>query len=40
MYWAMGFFPDFPFHGSNIWEDWERPIHFSLYEQNELEIEF
>ena len=35
-----GFFPDFPFHGSNIWEDWERPIHFSLYEQNQLALEF
>ena len=35
-----GSFPDFPHFGSNIWEDWERPIHFSLYEQDELTIEF
>lgn len=35
-----GVFPDFPYEGSNIWEDWERPIHFSLFEQNELALEF
>lgn len=23
---------DFPHFGANFWEDWERPIHFSLYE--------
>ncbi len=23
---------DFPYFGSNIWEEWERPIHFSFYE--------
>ncbi|MFK7907778.1 MAG: CotH kinase family protein [Chitinophagales bacterium] len=21
-----------PYYGSNIWQDWERPIHFTLYE--------
>jgi len=24
----------FPFFGANFWEDWERPIHISLYEEN------
>ena len=24
--------PDFPHFGANFWENWERPIHFSLYE--------
>lgn len=23
---------DFPFFGSNFWQDWERPMHVSLYE--------
>ena len=23
---------NFPYFGSNIWEDWERPVHFSLFE--------
>lgn len=30
-----GWFPIFPFFGSNIWEDWERPINFTLYEDSE-----
>lgn len=25
---------DFPYFGSNIWEDWERPVQFNLYDQN------
>lgn len=25
---------DFPFFGSNFWEDWERPVHVSLYEND------
>jgi hypothetical protein len=35
-----GFFPDFPYEGSNIWEDWERPIHVSLYEDDDLKLNF
>lgn len=27
-----GYSGQVPYYGSNIWEDWERPIHFSLYE--------
>jgi len=27
-----GEFPNFPYFGSNIWEDWERPASVSLYE--------
>ncbi len=27
-----GYQGDFPYFGSNIWEDWERPIHVSIYE--------
>ena len=26
-----------PFFGANFWEDWERPIHFSFYENNSNE---
>ncbi len=29
-----GLHPDFPYFEANFWEDWERPIHFSLYEPN------
>ena len=25
---------DFPYFGANFWQDWERPIHVSLYENN------
>ena len=25
---------DFPYFGANFWEDWERPIHLSLYEED------
>ena len=25
---------DFPYFGSNFWEDWERPIHFQILEQD------
>lgn len=25
---------DIPYFGANFWEDWERPIHFSFYENN------
>ncbi len=25
---------DFPHFGANFWEDWERPIHFSFYEED------
>lgn len=24
--------PNIPYYGANFWEDWERPIHFSFYE--------
>lgn len=27
-----GYVGEVPYFGSNIWEDWERPIHYSLYE--------
>ncbi|MGB1393783.1 MAG: CotH kinase family protein [Flavobacteriaceae bacterium] len=26
-----------PFFGANFWEDWERPVHFSFYENNSNE---
>ncbi len=26
--------PDFPYFGANFWEDWERPIHFALYQED------
>ena len=30
-----------PYFGANFWEDWERPIHFSFYENNSNEfVEF
>ena len=30
-----------PYFGANFWEDWERPIHFSFYENNSDEfVEF
>ncbi len=32
--------PDFPYLGANFWEDWERPIHFALYEVNGSEYAF
>lgn len=25
---------NFPYFGSNFWEDWERPVQFALYEEN------
>jgi len=25
---------DFPFFGSQFWEDWERPVHFSFYDED------
>ncbi|NRB61706.1 MAG: CotH kinase family protein [Saprospiraceae bacterium] len=28
------FEPDFPHFGANFWEDWERPIHFALYQED------
>ncbi|MGK0363649.1 MAG: hypothetical protein ACI85O_000702 [Saprospiraceae bacterium] len=32
---------DFPFFGANFWEDWERPIHLTFYEEDgSLGIEF
>ena len=33
---------DYPYFGANFWEDWERPVHFSLYDKDsgELGIEF
>ena len=27
-----------PYFGANFWEDWERPIHFSFYENNSNEF--
>lgn len=35
-----GNFPDFPYFGSNIWEDWERPVHVSIYEPDGTGIKF
>lgn len=35
-----GSFPDFPYVGSNIWEDWERPVHVSLYDEDNLKLDF
>ncbi|MCF8356652.1 MAG: CotH kinase family protein [Melioribacteraceae bacterium] len=26
--------PGFPYFGANFWKDWERPIHFEIYENN------
>lgn len=26
--------PGYPFFGANFWEDWERPIHFALYQED------
>ena len=26
--------PDFPHFGANFWEDWERPLHFEIMEQD------
>jgi hypothetical protein len=26
--------PDFPYHGANFWQDWEKPIHIEMYEPN------
>ncbi|MCK5908315.1 MAG: CotH kinase family protein, partial [Flavobacteriales bacterium] len=26
--------PNFPYFGSNFWQDWERPVQFSLYTEN------
>lgn len=31
---GAGYAGDFPYFGSNIWEDWERPVHLSFYETN------
>ena len=28
----------YPYFGANFWEDWERPVHISYYENNELEF--
>lgn len=33
------FVNQYPFFGANFWEDWERPLHVSLYEEGELEFE-
>ncbi len=35
-----GYSGNFPYFGSNIWEDWERPIHFSIYENGTLGTAF
>ncbi len=24
--------PEFPYYGANFWEDWEKPMHFEMYE--------
>ncbi len=29
----------FPYFGANFWQDWERPLHFSLYEADSLAFE-
>ena len=26
--------PGYPYFGANFWEDWERPIHFALYQED------
>ena len=33
---------EMPYYGANFWEDWERPVHFSLYNKDSgtLETEF
>ena len=30
--------PSIPYFGANFWEDWERPIHFSFYENDSDDI--
>ena len=30
--------PNVPYFGANFWEDWERPIHFSFYDQQTNEV--
>ena len=30
---------NYPFFGANFWQDWERPVHISMYENNELVID-
>ena len=27
---------NYPYFGANFWQDWERPVHISMYENNEL----
>ena len=32
---------NYPYFGANFWEDWERPIHLSLYDlSGDLEVEY
>ena len=28
----------YPYFGANFWEDWERPVHISFYENNQLKF--
>ncbi len=35
-----GVFLEFPYQGSNIWEDWERPVHVSLFEKDGTTLQF
>ncbi|MAV65889.1 MAG: hypothetical protein CMC26_02675, partial [Flavobacteriaceae bacterium] len=30
---------NYPYFGANFWQDWERPVHISMYENNELVID-
>ena len=27
---------NYPYFGANFWQDWERPVHISMYENNNL----
>jgi hypothetical protein len=26
--------PDFPYHGANFWQDWEKPVHIEFFEKD------
>ena len=30
---------NYPYFGANFWQDWERPVHISMYVENELVID-
>jgi len=29
--------PEFPYHGANFWQDWEKPIHIEMYEPDGMQ---